>query len=84
MVLFWEDSLVSNKILKKLTYKEATGKQRLSEKEHRLKLFLLGENMHLLLELEADSTTRKYGELAVMNKHELIDTLTMYFNNGTC
>jgi hypothetical protein len=36
---------------------------------------LSGENKDLLLELDPDSTTRKYGELAIMNKNELIEVI---------
>ena len=66
--------------MNKLKFKESTGKQKLSEKEQRLKVFLSGENKELLQELDPDSTTRKYGELAVMNKNDLINAIKIHFN----
>lgn len=79
LLKFWEEGLISPKILKKLLFKEESGKHKLSDKEQRLKLFLQGENKQLLLELEADSTTRKYGELAVLPKNELHELLVDHF-----
>ena len=69
---FWEESLSSQKILRKLIYKEQTLKTKLSDKEVKLKAFLLNEPQgNTLRSLAPDSTTRKYGELAVISKEEL-------------
>lgn len=76
---FWEESLSSSKILTKLIFKEKQNNQKLSDKEVRLKQFLLGENKQLLLELDIESNTRKYGELAVINKDFLVENIHKYY-----
>lgn len=77
MIKFWEDGLSTDKILRKLEIKEKQTTSKLSDKEIKLKQFLKKSSMELL-ELAEDSTTRKYGELAVLNKDALIESLDKY------
>ena len=79
MIAFWVDSLSRVKILQKLTFKERTGKHKLSEKEQMLKQFLQEDSRKLLTDLDEESTTRKYGELAVLTEKDLKEAVTVYF-----
>lgn len=54
-------------------------KQALAEKERYLLSYLEGEDHLSLLTLARDSTTRKYGELAVLADEELRSLLEVYF-----
>ncbi|CDW80513.1 UNKNOWN [Stylonychia lemnae] len=80
LIKFWEDGLSTDKILRKLEIKEKQSAAKLSDKEIKLKLFLKKQSNELL-ELAEDSTTRKYGELAVVNKDHLIWSLEQYLQN---
>ena len=74
LLRFWDESLEATKILRKLTYKVNNTSHKLSEKELKLKMFLERENQDLL-KLPFDSTTRKYGELAIISRKELVNLL---------
>ena len=66
LVDFWWQSLSQQKILGKLKGKLA--KTGLVEKEKHLMNFLNGKDTKSLLTLQKHSTTRKYGELAVVEE----------------
>ena len=61
------------KIIHKLRVKQ--NKTPLAEKELYLLAYLEGKDMHSLLTLPKDSTTRKYGELATLSEEALLDLL---------
>ena len=69
LVDFYKMSLSHAKILNKLKGKQQ--KQGLVEKERHLLNFLNGTDKKSLLTLSKDSTTRKYGELAVLEEGTL-------------
>eukprot|EP00347_Sterkiella_histriomuscorum_P000430 403375893 len=81
LLQFWEESLSSEKIIRKLEFKENNLKTKLSDKEIKLKQFLTGENQDLL-DLQEDSTTRKYGELAVIKREELKVSFEIFFSDA--
>lgn len=66
LISFWHQSLSRNRIINKLSVKKS--KQSLIEKERYLLNFLQGTDLKSLLKLSKDSTTRKYGELAVIDQ----------------
>lgn len=70
LLTFWDESLSAAKIIRKLEHKEKISKTKLSDKEFKLKQFLKGESNELL-QLAQDSTTRKYGELAVLMRGDI-------------
>lgn len=83
LLQFWEESLSSHKILRKLVYKEQNLKAKLSDKEVKLKAFLMNDPKgNSLKYLAPDSTTRKYGELAVVSKDDMRKHLVSYFSSA--
>ena len=76
LVEFWWNSLSQQKILGKLKGKLA--KSGLVEKEKYLLNFLNGKDRKSLLTLQKHSTTRKYGELAVVEESVLRGALSEY------
>ena len=75
---FWQQSLSKERILAKL--KNKLSKQNLAEKEKQLMAFLEGTDTRSLLKLGQDSTTRRYGELAVIDCHALKLALEDYLS----
>ena len=81
LVRYWEESLQKSRILQKLLYKEKNStKVKLSDKEQKLKMFLQGQSNELQ-NLGVDSTTRKYGELAVLQRDQLLMFINAYIDN---
>ena len=73
---FWWQSLSQQKILCKL--KGKLSKSGLVEKEKYLLNFLNGKDKKSLFNLQKHSTTRKYGELAILEEGVLRQALTEY------
>ena len=80
LIVFWKQSLSQQKILGKLKGKAA--KTGLVEKEKHLLNYLNGTDTKSLLHLQKDSTTRKYGELAVVEESVLRQALQAYLTKS--
>ena len=80
LVEFWWQSLSQQKILGKLKGKLA--KTGLVEKEKHLMNFLNGKDPGSLFNLHKHSTTRKYGELAVVEEQVLRLALEDYLTKS--
>ena len=80
LIVFWKQSLSQQKILGKLKGKAA--KTGLVEKEKHLLNYLNGTDSKSLLQLQKDSTTRKYGELAVCPEKVLRQALAAYLTKS--
>ena len=87
LIDYWRESLSGDKILKKLITKEEKHKKKLSEKERMLKEYLSygttpepQDHQPALLTLNADSTTRKYGELAAISEPLLTEAIREYLH----
>ena len=80
LIVFWKQSLSQQKILGKLKGKAA--KTGLVEKEKHLLNYLNGTDNKSLLQLQKDSTTRKYGELAIVEERVLRQALEAYLTNS--
>lgn len=74
---FWLCSLTKSKIIHKLVSKSL--KTPLADKERHLLNYLDGSDDSSLLQLSKDSTTRKYGELAMLDVSQLQQMLETYF-----
>jgi len=77
LIEFWQTSLSKERIRQKLKTK-ALKNQPLVEKEKHLLNYLEGTDSQGLLMLNKESTTRRYGELAVLTAEQLAELLTLY------